>query len=638
MTGSDLNLEKEAQQSVSARGSTVPSPEPNWALDKREEIVVRLGDGTGEVLENGKYIRLNVAMFKPSGERDGSYKGIVKTVGPLDPRMLTMVPPQPTEPIDQPGAIEVVPPLGYYKATWTSGDNSTLTALGPAMVSLIPLTDGSFMFETTDFGCITRGTGRYKGARGTKISTSAAILPPGADLGQTGATLRAKTVFVFRLVKGAYVAPTPASEPPTAVSSPPPLPAGMGKDGASASLAPNFPKGVDPETYRLEVVQELLKRAAYFTIFNVANPQQPNKPILSSSGAMIGVEVNEELHRFDIQVERPTVERGLRAINRLGDAVGKVHIRWMVIPDGFEAAPGREPPPTPLDPSRSQRFTMLDGSLRFLDRLGSGIDGFGSGRTFPVMVSGKSQLRIGAVIDVLKGYGALQGVKGTLGINGYIEPPEGLALSLTMRIMDPEKKLDTPSALAPLHEIPNSDPGSLFLVFLGEPNRDRWTTGGGPGSGDRPQELLRLVHVSFDLGTSKGLRSQTTTGLIVGSVSGDLWFNPSNNGSVFPIPFQTANGHFTFFDREGKTIGTLRANIVEGRAFRTELHGAPMPVFRFGGFGPFLGGTGQFSGAVGMMSVNSAVSIFPRTFSNFYVLRISDPDGRFHEACRAVWS
>jgi hypothetical protein len=57
-----------------------------------------------------------------------------------------------------------------------------------------------------------------------------------------------------------------------------------------------------------------------------------------------------------------------------------------------------------------------------------------------------------------------------------------------------------------------------------------------------------------------------------------------------------------------------------------------------GGFGPLLEGTGQFSGAMGMLSMNAAISVFPRTLSNLYVLRIIDPDGKFHAVCRRTWS
>jgi len=81
-----------------------------------------------------------------------------------------------------------------------------------------------------------------------------------------------------------------------------------------------------------------------------------------------------------------------------------------------------------------------------------------------------------------------------------------------------------------------------------------------------------------------------------------------------------------------------QADIVEGRAFRTELPGAPLSIFRMGGFGPLLEGTGQCSGATGMLSMNAAISVFPRTLSNMYVLRIVDPDGKFHTTCRRAWS
>jgi len=62
-----------------------------------------------------------------------------------------------------------------------------------------------------------------------------------------------------------------------------------------------------------------------------------------------------------------------------------------------------------------------------------------------------------------------------------------------------------------------------------------------------------------------------------------------------------------------------------------------MPVFRFAGFGPILGGTGQFDGAEGMMTMNSAISVFPRTLSNLYTFRLYDPSGRFRDAAHRAW-
>jgi hypothetical protein len=414
---------------------------------------------------------------------------------------------------------------------------------------------------------------------------------------------------------------------------------------APAGFAPfppgTFPPGVRPETYRVREVTALLKRAAYFSIFSIANPARPNTPIPSprNPGALIGVEVNEDLHRFAVCGREPSRAVGLQAVNRVGEPVARVHIRWMVIPDDFEAAPGREPPPTELDPSRSQRFAMLDGQLQFADRCGSGFRAFGTGRTFPSPVGGGRQLRIGAVIDILEGTGKLAGLPGTVCVNGHIEPPDALALNLMGRFLDPARRLRADSGLTALRPVPDPDPGSTFLVVLGEVDPDRPTelntAPDGRVLGSDVRELLRLVYLDFDAGASAGLRSRTLEGPVVGSLSATLHFDPLDPRPVVPI--WTTDGVFTFFDRGRATMGTLRANLVEGRAFRTPLAGAPLPVFRFGGFGPFLGGTGPFDGADGMMSLNAAISVFPRTLSNLYVLRVSDPDGRFRAACRDAW-
>src|SRR5438093_10403444 len=86
-----------------------------------------------------------------------------------------------------------------------------------------------------------------------------------------------------------------------------------------AAAMPSWPPGVDPETYRIDDVNRLLKRAAYTSIFSVPNPTRPNAPVPSPRGpnALIGVEVNEDLHRFVIEVDEPSVARGIRARNRV---------------------------------------------------------------------------------------------------------------------------------------------------------------------------------------------------------------------------------------------------------------------------------------------------------------------------------
>ncbi|HYG78793.1 MAG TPA: hypothetical protein VD861_00315, partial [Pyrinomonadaceae bacterium] len=418
--------------------------------------------------------------------------------------------------------------------------------------------------------------------------------------------------------------------------------------GLPFPLPPTFPPGVNPETYKLEEVERLLKSAAYFPIFNADNPNMPNEPVplitgipvlsrLLSRFLMIAVNVNEELHRFEVR-EEAAGPYGLRASNRVGEAVARVHIRWTPIPENFEAAPNRLPPPTLLNPFASQRFTMLNGRLDFLDARQSGFRAFGAGRTFPVTEGGESRLRIGAVIEILEGLGEFAGLTGAFVINGYIQPPMSLALNLMVRVMDPQGRLRAEGPLAPLREVPDPDPDAVFMFFLGETDTSKPVrlnvAPDGRILGSQVFERLRLVRLDFDM-SSGAPRSRTTEGPVVGEVSATLHFNPLAPTSVSPI--QTTGGVFTFHDLSGRPLGRVFSNMVEGRAMRTELAGAPMPVYRFAGFGPVLGGTGQFDGADGMMSMNSAISVFPRTLSNLYIFRFYDPRGRFREAAYNAW-
>src|SRR5258708_5165887 len=292
---------------------------------------------------------------------------------------------------------------------------------------------------------------------------------------------------------------------------------GAPKPSLPFPLPPTFPPGVDPETYEIDKVERLLKSAAYFPIFNVANPNDPNKPVPLIPGIpflqqylMIAVEVNEELHRYEVSVEEPTAHNGLRATDRVGEPVANVHIRFTPIPWDFEAAPNKFPPPTLLIPFISQRVSMLDGQLTFKDNQQSGFKAFGTARTFPAQEGGKRVLRIGAVIEVLEGLGGFRGLTGAFVINGYISPPHDLALNLMVRVMDPDGRLNAHSPIAPLKELPNPDPNAVFMYFLGEPDLSKPVklnvSQDGRILGSKESERLRLAHFDFDLGGAPGLR------------------------------------------------------------------------------------------------------------------------------------
>jgi hypothetical protein len=148
---------------------------------------------------------------------------------------------------------------------------------------------------------------------------------------------------------------------------------------------PTTPAAVSPEADQTASARRALKKAAYFPLFSVHNPQRRNIPLPSPANpnSLIGMQVFEELHRFRIDVERPFCPVGLRASNYLGAAVAQVEIDWRVIPDNFVANPDQIPPATDLDPTRSQRFAMYNGKFTWLDREGSAFNAFGAGRTFP---------------------------------------------------------------------------------------------------------------------------------------------------------------------------------------------------------------------------------------------------------------
>jgi len=334
---------------------------------------------------------------------------------------------------------------------------------------------------------------------------------------------------------------------------------------------------------------------------------------------MIGVEVHEELHRFDIAGQAPDGQRGVRAGNRVGEHIASVTMRWMIAPDDFVPVLDKVPPPTALDMTRSQKFVMLGGRMTFLDKAKSGLRGFGSGRTFPATIRGKGQLRISAIVNVIEGFGNLKGLSGTIVVNGYVQPPKGLFINFVGRFIDPGGQLRSPVPLNTIQPIPEPDPTTTFLAFVGEPQVSDPAVPGGVT--EKTTEQLRLIHTGFDLGATDlaGLRTFVDRGPVVGTVTATRHTGASDGPMTH---FTTTDGVFTFTDPSGRGIATLRANIVEGKMFRDSVAG--QPVERLAGFGPLLGGTGVFDGAIGMMTVNAGVDV-----SSLYIIRVSDPDGRY---------
>lgn len=403
----------------------------------------------------------------------------------------------------------------------------------------------------------------------------------------------------------------------------------MGAGGSSS--------GVGPETHQLETVDNIL-RSAYFSLFSVPDPLTPDVPVKAKlpfpfslltklpgfPQLLTAVEVNETPLRF--QTKSVGFSDRVFTVNRVGEEIATVHIRWTPIPWEYRAQPTRLPPTTILNPLLPQRFEMLDGMFKFNDSVGSGMKGFGSGRTFPNFPR-RLSLGIGAVVDVVESFGGLAGYSGLMVVNGTIQPPEQLNLSIMQRILYPGNELLTESDLPEIVDQPFPDSDSRFMIVLGEPDRVATSDVEFGGAGElrklRLRERLREIQLDAHVGASNGLRSRMKVGKIIGRTTLELTV-PVGACGVVPIAMRSRLTEFQFFSSQqpGKRIGSVSAELVEGRGFPTVLPEAPGEIYRVGAFGPIRGGTGDFADAEGILSLNGAISLYPRTFSNLYVFRL----------------
>ncbi len=186
------------------------SDAPSAAVcDSREHAFMRYTVGTGKFSkgDNMRFSSLACAMFKMNGDPDGHHEGVWEPQG--SPNDLTIVPHPPDGSLREPeGPVPKFWPSAFTKAIWTFGDNSSITAIGPAMLHLVPLTDESQIFVVSVAGIITNGEGRFKGARGVKTALGATFVPAGKTMFDPSiASFQALTIETFRVVLARDVAP-----------------------------------------------------------------------------------------------------------------------------------------------------------------------------------------------------------------------------------------------------------------------------------------------------------------------------------------------------------------------------------------------------------------------------------------------
>ena len=392
----------------------------------------------------------------------------------------------------------------------------------------------------------------------------------------------------------------------------------------TSSLAP-------AATYSAAELQQLVDEAAYFHLYST--PQQPTGTAIwsTSRNQIIGVQVNETLRRFDIRTYGPTERAPFRATNAIGHIAGSFTHKWMVIPDDYAALPGCNPPATPFNETRSQRFAMIDG----ICHLGDGADGFrgfGTGKTYPSRINGRSQLLATAIGTIVEGFGKFEGLNEcTYVYCGTLDPECGFRGSLMIRVADPQATFRVTRTLQHIEPLCEVEDRVTYVLLRGQADpSDVVAPRVGPNGqllGLHVEQGVNLICLDSSYTGRAGLQSFARPGQSIGKLSAEIDFNPAAQGGTVrdPIPFTTLD-QFTFRGSDGGFL----AHLVEGRVFNLEIpQGSGQKAIRFGGTGPLKNGTGEFAAIDGLMTDNSLVMFTPHVSASVYVLRLNDPENRY---------
>jgi hypothetical protein len=394
---------------------------------------------------------------------------------------------------------------------------------------------------------------------------------------------------------------------------------------------------------RRERVQHLIDQAALFHVFVTPDRSPDRAARRGSAGAITGIDVDETVHRFDLELD-PGIGDRPTALNAVGEPIGRASIRFSVVPEEFVARPDREPPPTRLDVSRSQRFTIQDSIFTF----GSGRDGFrvfGAGRTFPMGTGGRDVLWAAAVLNIVEGFGVFRGCDGNLTVCGDLSPERGFVGHMIVRVLDHDGVLRADTELPPPQRQHRGDADTSYLTWIGrkapegQDNSVSVSASGEVRGFNIPADMRRVwvgLAQAGDVIRGRNLRTGEVIGLEIGFGREPLPRTAQSGSPLFPNRFEGV-AKYTFYGPARCAVGSITTNVLEGRSFSVTYPSAPEePGLRFGFFASVVEGTGCFDGARGMLYGAAGSVLAPPPFehliSNLYVLRLADPEGRFRGA------
>lgn len=192
-------------------------PPPAYA-DPREQLLVRASEGEAVWNPRSKTLALEGPVTTAEGETDGHWSGIYQLSITFTEAAKVPAPAPPPYAVPE-GPIPEAEPQAQSKGRWTFGDGSSLEVVGPALVHTVETSIGEIALWLSASQLITGGSRDYAGAEGTKTAGISIWLPKGEALGRKKATVRFKSVDVFRIAKKSVIGPLPK----------PPANAGAGK-------------------------------------------------------------------------------------------------------------------------------------------------------------------------------------------------------------------------------------------------------------------------------------------------------------------------------------------------------------------------------------------------------------------------
>jgi hypothetical protein len=398
--------------------------------------------------------------------------------------------------------------------------------------------------------------------------------------------------------------------------------------------------------YSRDTIQRLVDQVSVLNLF-VLPPAGRSAAISSrNAGGCVGIKTCAALHRFAMGLE---IGSDLSACNTIGESMGRIDLRWMIIPDVFMARPDREPPPTLLNPSLSQRFSLQETVLTFGE--GQGFRSFGAGRTFPMTNSGQPTLVAAAVGNIVDGFGVFSELQGNFTMCGELTADGGFVGHVVVRLLDPNGTLRTSQPIASIQQGREADPGATFVGWEAQkgtgPDQENvfsFTPDGQIRGMNIPTQLKKgFVQCSINgrrIIQAEELKPGDIIGRETGFGRGSIPGAPDTGTPLSPYQFEGV-AHYEFWDASGKTVGAIITNVLEGRRFDMILAGAPEePAWRFGFFGPIVFGTGCFENASGIFYGASGSVFQPppgdHVITHLYFARLNDANGRFRSVCGAT--